>query len=64
VWTYEHSLLGSNGWERSDIVAMLNYAADQSLLPVIDKVLPLEEVQSAERLMENREIFGKIVLRP
>lgn len=64
VWTYEHSLLGSNGWERSDIVAMLDYAADQSLLPVIDKVLPLEEVQSAERLMENREIFGKIVLRP
>ena len=43
---------------------MLDYAADQSLLPVIDKVLPLEEVQSAERLMENREIFGKIVLRP
>ena len=64
VWTFEHSLLGSNGWARSDIVAMLDYAADGSLLPVIDKVLPLEEVHEAERLMEDREVFGKIVIRP
>jgi alcohol dehydrogenase len=64
VWTFEHSLLGSNGWRRSDIVAMLGYAADGSLLPVIDKVLPLTEVHEAERLMEAREVFGKIVLQP
>lgn len=64
VWTYEHTLLGSNGWHRSDIEAMLGYAADGSLLPVIDKVLPLEEVHEAERLMEDRGIFGKIVLLP
>ena len=64
VWTYEHSLLGSNGWQRSDIQAMLDYAADGSLLPVIDRVLPLEEVHEAERLMEDREVFGKIVIQP
>ncbi len=64
VWTFEHSLLGSNGWRRSDIVAMLNYAADGSLTPVIDKVLPLTEVHAAERAMEQREVFGKIVLHP
>lgn len=64
VWTYEHSLLGSNGWRREDIVTMLGYAADGSLVPVIDRVLPLELVHEAERLMEQREVFGKIVLRP
>ena len=64
VWTYEQSLLGSNGWHRIDIVAMLDYATDGSLLPVIDKVMSLEEVHSAERLMEKREVLGKIVLRP
>ena len=64
VWTYEHTLLGSNGWQRSDIQAMLNYAADGSLVPVIDKVMPLEAVHEAEQLMEDREIFGKIVLTP
>lgn len=64
VWTYEHTLLGSNGWHRSDIEAMLEYAQDGTLIPVVDRVLPLEEVHEAERLMENREIFGKIVLVP
>lgn len=64
VWTYEHSLLGSNGWRRDDIVKMLDYAADGSLLPVIDRVLPLDDVHTAERLMEGRELFGKIVLVP
>ena len=64
VWTYEHSLLGSNGWRRDDIVTMLDYAADGSLLPVIDRVLPLDEVHTAEQLMESRALFGKIVLVP
>ena len=43
---------------------MLDYAADGSLLPVIDKVMALDEVHEAERLMEEREVFGKIVLQP
>lgn len=64
IWTYEHTLLGSNGWQRSDITAMLDYAADGTLKPVIDKVLPLDQVHEAERLMEEREVFGKIVLQP
>jgi alcohol dehydrogenase len=64
VWTFEHSLLGSNGWRREDIAAMLSFAADGSLTPVIDRVMPLAEVHEAERLMENRSIFGKIVLTP
>jgi len=64
VWTYEHNLLGSNGWHRSDIEAMLNYAADRTLEPVIDRVMPLSDVHEAERLMEAREVFGKVVLVP
>jgi alcohol dehydrogenase len=32
--------------------------------PVIDKVLPLESIREAERLMEEREVFGKIVVTP
>jgi alcohol dehydrogenase len=64
VWTYEHNLMGSNGWRRSDIEAMLGYAASGELIPVIDKVMPLDEVREAERIMEDREVFGKIVLVP
>jgi alcohol dehydrogenase len=64
VWTFEHNLMGSNGWRREDIEAMLGYAADGSLLPVVDRVMPLAEVREAERLMEERQVFGKILLTP
>ena len=64
VWTYEHTLLGSNGWRRDDIVAMLDLAHRETLVPVIDRSFALDEVQQAERLMEERQVFGKIVLKP
>lgn len=64
VWTFEHTLMGSNGWQRSDIEALLEMAASGTLTPVIDKVMPLDEVHKAERLMEERALFGKIVLIP
>src|SRR5262245_31291451 len=64
VWTYEHTLLGSNGWRRSDITRLLELASHGTLRPVIDKILPLTQVHEAERLMETREVFGKIVLVP
>lgn len=64
VWTYEHNLMGSNGWRRSDIESMLTYAATGALMPVVDRVMALDETIDAERLMEAREVFGKIVLVP
>jgi alcohol dehydrogenase len=64
VWTYEHDLMGSNGWRRSDIEAMLSHAARGTLTPVIDRVLPLEEAREADRLLEAREVIGKVVLVP
>ncbi|MCP5058618.1 MAG: SDR family NAD(P)-dependent oxidoreductase [bacterium] len=64
VWTFEQNLMGSNGWRRSDITTLLGDAEDGSLVPVIDKVMPLEEVREAERLIEDREVFGKIVVTP
>jgi alcohol dehydrogenase len=64
IWTFEHTLLGSNGWRRSDITALIDHAGRGSLKPVIDRVMALDEVHEAERLMEERLVFGKIVLVP
>ena len=64
IWTYEHSLRGSNGWRREDIETLLEHARSGRLRPVIDQVLPLEQVHEAERLLEDREVFGKVVLAP
>ena len=64
IWTFEQNLLGSNGWRRSDITTLIDLAARGTLVPVIDRVMPLAEVHEAERLMEERDVFGKIVLVP
>jgi alcohol dehydrogenase len=64
IWTFELSLKGSNGWRREDITALIELARTKRMLPVIDKVLPLEQIREAERLMEEREVFGKIVVTP
>lgn len=64
LWTYEHAIIGSNGWTPDDLVTLLDLAASGRMRPVIDKVLPLEQAAEAERLLEDREVLGKILLRP
>lgn len=62
-WTFEQTLIGSNGWATEDLRALLDLIADGKLQPVIDRVLPLEETAEAERLLEDREVFGKILIK-
>jgi len=31
---------------------------------VIDKVVPLEDAAEAERMLEEREVFGKVLIAP
>lgn len=64
LWTFEHVVVGSNGWSPADLEALLQLIADGKLRPVIDKVLPLQECAEAERLLEDREVFGKVLLKP
>jgi alcohol dehydrogenase len=46
------------------VVALLQLARSGHMMPVVDKVLKLEDIREAERLMEEREVFGKIVVMP
>ncbi len=64
IWTFELKLMGSNGWRREDITALIELARSKRMVPMIDRVLPLEDIREAERLMEEREVFGKIVVTP
>jgi NADPH:quinone reductase-like Zn-dependent oxidoreductase len=44
---------------------LIELVADGKLRgPVIDRELPLEQAAEAHRLIENRETFGKVVLKP
>lgn len=63
-WTYEHTMIGSDGWAREDLEKLLELVSAGRLVPLIDKVLPLEDTAEAERLLEDREVVGKVLIRP
>lgn len=64
IWTYELHLLGSNGWTREDLESLLGLVRDSKLRPVIDRVFPLAEAGEALRLLEEREVIGKVIVTP
>ena len=64
IWTFEHNILGSDGWSAQDLQALLELIDNKTLMPVIDRVLPLNKAREAERLLEEREVFGKVVIVP
>ena len=45
-----------------DLHRLLQLLEAGHLHPVVDDVLPLEEVREAHRRIEAREVFGKLVL--
>jgi len=64
IWSFELKVLGSNGWMRDDLFELFRLIEGGSLIPTIDKILTLEDVNEAFRLLEDREVFGKVVIKP
>jgi NADPH:quinone reductase-like Zn-dependent oxidoreductase len=56
------SVLGSYMGGKRELAELIPLFDRGGLQPVVDKVFPLEEAAAAHRRMENRELFGKIVL--
>lgn len=54
---------GTTMGSQDEFDAMLRWLGEHKIEPVIDQVLPLQEAQSAFRLMEKMEQTGKLVLR-
>lgn len=63
IWSFEIQVLGSNSFMREDLAALLELIRQGKLKPVIDQELPLSQVNEAFRLIEEREVFGKVMLR-
>jgi alcohol dehydrogenase len=64
IWTFELHIIGANGWERVDLEALLSLVQTGKMRPVIDKVLPLSEAREGVRLLEEREVIGKVIVTP
>src|SRR5579863_1373268 len=64
IWTFELKILGSNGWAREDIVALLEMVRAGRLEAVVDEIFPLERAPEALARLEERRVFGKLVIAP
>jgi alcohol dehydrogenase len=64
IWSFELTVQGSNGWTRADIVELLDLVRDGKLNALVDRTFALEDVGEAMRVIEDRQVFGKIVVTP
>src|SRR5450631_1630295 len=64
VWSFELKIIGSNSFYDDDLTGLMKLIADGKTKPVIDKVLPLDEAKEGLRLIQDREVMGKVVVTP
>ena len=57
-------ILGSTMGTKAELHRIVQLVADGELKPLVDRVLPLDQIQEAHRALEAREAFGKIVIEP
>lgn len=64
IWTFELKILGSNSFAREDITAVLDMVETGRLEAVIDEIFPLDRAPEALTRLEERQVFGKLVVTP
>ncbi|WP_322515729.1 zinc-binding dehydrogenase [Rhodopseudomonas palustris] len=64
IWTFELQVRGSNGWERDDIEKLFALLSSGTLTAKVDKAFPLEQAADALAMLEDRTVFGKVVVTP
>jgi alcohol dehydrogenase len=64
VWSFELKIIGSNSFYDEDLKGLMELIQQGRMEPVIDKVLPLEQAREGLRLIQDREVIGKVVVTP
>jgi NADPH:quinone reductase-like Zn-dependent oxidoreductase len=64
VWTFELKIIGSNSFYDDDLKGLMDLIAQGKMKPVIDKVLPLDQAAEGLRMIQDREVIGKVVVAP
>jgi len=49
---------------RKNLINMINLVSINRFKPVIDKTFPLSEAAQAQKMLEDRSQFGKVILNP
>jgi 2-desacetyl-2-hydroxyethyl bacteriochlorophyllide A dehydrogenase len=64
IWTFELQILGSNGWAREDLLALIELVRSRRLKVLVDRSYPLADGAEALRSLENRQVIGKVLVQP
>ena len=64
IWTFELEIRGSNGWQRADIIRLLDLVRTGALRVPIEHIHSLDDAQAALSTLESRRAFGKILVAP
>jgi alcohol dehydrogenase len=64
IWSFELKVIGSNSFYDENLKALMDMIQRRELKPVIDEVLPLERAAEGLRMIQSREVFGKVVVTP
>lgn len=64
VWSFELKIIGSNSFYDENLKALMELIEQGRMNPVIDEVLPLERAVDGLRLIEERKVFGKVIIEP
>ncbi len=64
VWSFEIEIKGSNSFYDEDLAGLMTMIQKKQIAPVIDKVVPLEQASEGLRLIQDREVIGKVVVTP
>ena len=64
IWSFELQVIGSNSFYYENLKALMQMIAEGKINPIIDEVLPLEKAAQGLKLIEDREVFGKVIVTP
>ena len=64
IWSFELQVIGSNSFYDENLKALMQMIAEGKINPIIDEVLPLEKAAQGLKLIEDREVFGKVIVTP
>ncbi|MEO0569880.1 MAG: zinc-binding dehydrogenase, partial [Pseudomonadota bacterium] len=61
-WSFEQSIVGSNGWSMEDQTELLDRVAKGVFKPVIYSTRPAFDIAASFEELMNREVIGKQVV--
>ncbi|MEM9376488.1 MAG: zinc-binding dehydrogenase [Pseudomonadota bacterium] len=62
IWSFEQSIVGSNGWSMEDQAELLDRVARGVLKPVMHSVRPAAEIAASFEELIGRQVIGKQVI--